>query len=204
MPLQYHTIVDISLELDPKNYAMRTPAGFKKDMQFEMEVLKEHDAPGGAGQIVRGVHMRLHAGSHVDAPEHNVPGGTVATYMWDFAGGGFTQRPLIEALAATGVNVALPGQVNSRREALQGFFETAGLIDIESRSIEIEVSYPNFDDYWSAQTALANPAVQALRKMSESEVERLKARLRSTLADEQTGRIAYPARANAIKGRVPA
>jgi hypothetical protein len=62
-------IVDISLELDPKNFAMRTPAGFKKDMQFAMEVIKEHDAPGGAGQIVRGVHMRLHAGSHVDAPE---------------------------------------------------------------------------------------------------------------------------------------
>jgi hypothetical protein len=76
MPLQYQTIVDISLELDPKNFAMRTPAGFKRDMQFEMEVLKEHDAPGGAGQIVRGVHMRLHAGSHVDAPEHNVRGGT--------------------------------------------------------------------------------------------------------------------------------
>jgi len=69
-------IIDISLELDPKNFAMRTPAGFKKDMQFAMEVIKEHDAPGGAGQIVRGVHMRLHAGSHVDAPEHNVCGGT--------------------------------------------------------------------------------------------------------------------------------
>src|SRR6267378_7131322 len=76
MPLAFQTIVDISLELDPKSYSMRTPAGFKKDMQFEMEVLKEHDAPGGAGQIVRGVHMRLHAGSHVDAPEHNVRGGT--------------------------------------------------------------------------------------------------------------------------------
>src|ERR1051325_9354583 len=70
------TIVDLSLELDPKNFAMRTPAGFKKDMQFAMEVIKEHDAPGGAGQIVRGVHMRLHAGSHIDAPEHNVRGGT--------------------------------------------------------------------------------------------------------------------------------
>jgi hypothetical protein len=31
-------IVDISLELDPKNFAMRTPAGFKKDMQFAMEL----------------------------------------------------------------------------------------------------------------------------------------------------------------------
>jgi kynurenine formamidase len=68
-------LIDISLELDPKNFGMRTPAGFSKDLQFAMEVLKEHDAPGGAGQIVRGVHMRLHAGSHVDAPEHMVKGG---------------------------------------------------------------------------------------------------------------------------------
>ena len=76
MPLTFDDIVDISLELDPRNFAMRTPAGFSKDLQFAMEVLKEHDAPGGAGQIVRGVHMRLHAGSHVDAPEHNVRGGS--------------------------------------------------------------------------------------------------------------------------------
>jgi kynurenine formamidase len=76
MKIEYDTIIDLSLELDPASYSMRTPAGFKRDMQFELEVLKEHDAPGGAGQIVRGVHMRLHAGSHVDAPEHNVRGGT--------------------------------------------------------------------------------------------------------------------------------
>ena len=56
MSLAIEKIIDISLELDPKNFGMRTPAGFKKDMQFEMEILKEHDAPGGAGQIVRGVH----------------------------------------------------------------------------------------------------------------------------------------------------
>ena len=76
MQIARDTIIDISLELDARNFGMRTPAGFKKDMQFAMEVIKEHDAPGGAGQIVRGVHMRLHAGSHVDAPEHNVRGGT--------------------------------------------------------------------------------------------------------------------------------
>ena len=76
MTTQFQRIVDISLELDPNNFAMRTPAGFTKDMQFEMEVIKEHDSPGGAGQIVRGMHMRLHAGSHVDAPEHNLRGGT--------------------------------------------------------------------------------------------------------------------------------
>jgi arylformamidase len=75
MSLNIRRIVDISLELDSSKFEMRTPPGFKKDMQFQIELLKEHDAPGGAGQIVRGVHMRLHAGSHVDAPEHNVKGG---------------------------------------------------------------------------------------------------------------------------------
>ena len=44
MKVEYDTIVDLSLELDPGSYSMRTPAGFKRDMQFEMEVLKEHDA----------------------------------------------------------------------------------------------------------------------------------------------------------------
>jgi arylformamidase len=75
MPLSISRIIDISLELDDSKFAMRTPPGFKKDLQFKMEVLKEHDAPEGAGQVVRGVHMRLHAGSHIDAPEHNVKGG---------------------------------------------------------------------------------------------------------------------------------
>ena len=68
-------LIDISLELDARNFHLRTPAGFKRDMQFEVEVIKDFDAAGGAGQIVRGVHMRLHAGSHVDAPEHFVKGG---------------------------------------------------------------------------------------------------------------------------------
>jgi arylformamidase len=75
MTLRFGKIIDISLELDANQYRMHTPKGFSRDMQFAVEVLKEHDAPGGAGQIVRGVHMRLHAGSHVDAPEHMVKGG---------------------------------------------------------------------------------------------------------------------------------
>src|SRR5579863_7586182 len=75
MTLRIGRIIDISLALDANQYRMHTPKGFSKDMQFAVETLKEHDAPGGAGQIVRGVHMRLHAGSHVDAPEHMVKGG---------------------------------------------------------------------------------------------------------------------------------
>jgi arylformamidase len=108
-------IIDISLELDGERYRMHTPKGFARDMQFEVEVLKEHDAPGGAGQIVRGVHMRLHAGSHVDAPEHMVKGGkqlqdlpletfagaaVVADLRHRVPGGGITAADLERAVGA--------------------------------------------------------------------------------------------------------
>jgi kynurenine formamidase len=79
MAVAIRKIVDISLALENTKFTMRTPLGFKKDMQFEMEVLKEHDSAEGGQQIVRGVHMRLHAGSHVDAPEHNTKGAAQIT-----------------------------------------------------------------------------------------------------------------------------
>ena len=108
-------LIDISLELDARNFHMRTPAGFKRDMQFEVEVIKDFDAAGGAGQIVRGVHMRLHAGSHVDAPEHFVKGGkqihelpletfygpaVIADLRHRMPGGGITADDLEKAVGA--------------------------------------------------------------------------------------------------------
>jgi ubiquinone/menaquinone biosynthesis C-methylase UbiE len=133
------------------------------------------------------------------------PGGSIGTYMWDFFGKGFPQEPLRDALQA--MNVTVPptlGIENARMENLRRFFESAGLKQVATRTIEIEVSYSNFDDYWASQTGLANPAIQAIRKMPSTQVERLKDNLRKTLPTDRSGRIAYPARANALKGRVPA
>ena len=66
-------LIDISLPLDASTFHMRTYSGFRKDMQFEVEVIKAYE-DGGYGQIVRGAHMRLHAGTHVDAPSHMIKG----------------------------------------------------------------------------------------------------------------------------------
>jgi arylformamidase len=117
MLLRPEAIIDLSLELDSRSFAMRTPAGFKRDMQFAMEVLKEHDAPGGAGQIVRGVHMRLHAGSHVDAPEHNVPGGTqihelpLETFIGDAIVADLRDKLPGKAISAQDLQAAVGGRV---------------------------------------------------------------------------------------------
>jgi arylformamidase len=71
--LHERRMIDVSLDLDASSYKMRSYEGFTKDMQFELEVIKDY--PGGLGQIVRGAHMRLHAGTHIDAPSHMVQGG---------------------------------------------------------------------------------------------------------------------------------
>jgi ubiquinone/menaquinone biosynthesis C-methylase UbiE len=131
------------------------------------------------------------------------PGGIAGTYMWDFQGGGFTQRPLRDAIVAMGVPLGpATGEEKSTGEALSGYFRSAGFERIERRTIDIEVSYADFDAYWRSQTALPNPAVQAIRKMTEQDVTRLKDSLRERLSGPG-GRIAYPARANAVKGVVP-
>jgi kynurenine formamidase len=64
-------LIDISLPLGA-GYEMHTPEGVT-DLQIRFELLKDY--PGGAGQRVSGVRMRVHHGTHVDAPMHFVPGG---------------------------------------------------------------------------------------------------------------------------------
>jgi ubiquinone/menaquinone biosynthesis C-methylase UbiE len=132
------------------------------------------------------------------------PGGTVGTYVWDFLGGGSPQQPLREAIESMGIAVPpTPGHANSRVERLNELFRAASLDQIATRMIEINVTYPDFDTYWSGQTALANTVVQYLREMTATDVEKVKAHLRERLTTDGGGRIAYKARASAAKGQVP-
>ena len=132
------------------------------------------------------------------------PGGTIGTYMWDIFNKGLPQYPLRDALEKMGIEVPyLPGHAHSRMENMEGYFKAAGLAEVLTRTIEVDVVYANFDDFWAGQTALANYVVQHIRNMSAADVERLKADLRATLPKDKNGHIAYKARANAVKGRAP-
>jgi arylformamidase len=102
-------ILDISLELY-EGIPLAVPAGSARDLAFRLEVLKEYDAPGGAGQIVRGLHMRLHAGTHVDVPLHFVKGGL----------------PLAEVPLETFVGEALVADLSHK-----GFNEPITVADLE-------------------------------------------------------------------------
>jgi len=132
------------------------------------------------------------------------PGGTVATYVWDFLSGGSPVQPVREAIEAIGVAVApTPGHENASREQLEKVFKSTSLDQVATRMIEIDVCYPDFDIFWASQTGLANNVVQYLQKMTAAEVEKVKAHLREQLPSDRSGQIAYKARACAAKGRVP-
>ena len=84
-------------------------------------------------------------------------GGTVATYMWDLPGRATTQQPMIDALEGMGVELRRPpAHQDSRIDVLSGLFDAGGLKDVASRSIEIQATFKDFDEYWASQTGLTN------------------------------------------------
>lgn len=131
------------------------------------------------------------------------PGGTVATYVWDGPDKGHPQQPLLDALKTMGVELSrLPGDQDRPIGALRNLFNASGLGNVTGRSIEIQLAFRDFDEFWTAQTGIANRSVQAIRKMTETDVERLKASLRDRLPTDGDGCITYMARANAVKGQL--
>jgi ubiquinone/menaquinone biosynthesis C-methylase UbiE len=131
------------------------------------------------------------------------PGGLIATYMWDVLGGGFTMEPLRKALDEINIPTPIPGAEVVRIENLDRLWNEAELDEIATRRIDITVTYSDFDDFWTANTGIANSVSNAIAKLSPADVGKLKNRLRDMLPTDSEGRISYGACANAVKGRVP-
>ncbi|MGA8952897.1 MAG: class I SAM-dependent methyltransferase [Xanthobacteraceae bacterium] len=131
------------------------------------------------------------------------PGGVVASYMWDFPGGGFPIRPLGAAMKSLGLSEPpRPNVEASRRETMEALWGEAGLQAVETTVIRIRVAFVDFDDFWNSSTVPVGPSGKALSEMPPSTREQLKARLREQLPIAADGSIAYEAFANAVKGRV--
>jgi ubiquinone/menaquinone biosynthesis C-methylase UbiE len=130
------------------------------------------------------------------------PGGLIASYMWDIPRGGFTMEPIRRALDEMGIATPMPGAEGSRMERMRDLWEQAELGDVESKRIDVSFTYDDFDDFWDANTGMANTVVNAVRALTPAKAEELKERLRATLTTDPNGRITYGSFANAVKGRV--
>jgi SAM-dependent methyltransferase len=128
------------------------------------------------------------------------PGGIVAAYAWDMAGGGFPYAVLHSELRDMGVAVPSPPSADaSGLEKMRNLWAGAGLESVDTREIAVQRTFDDFDEYWA--TVRGGPSVGAqLAEMPADDTERLKARIRARLTADSAGRITYGARANAIKG----
>ena len=130
------------------------------------------------------------------------PEGSVATYMWDINGGGFTMEPIREVLCEMGIATAFFGAEFTEQGGMRKLWESAGLDAVVVRRIEIRLTFTDFDDFWISNTETDGTIPNAINSMSGSDVEELRERLRGHLPTDAQGRISYVAHANAVKGQV--
>jgi SAM-dependent methyltransferase len=129
--------------------------------------------------------------------------GIVTAYGWDLADGGFPYDSLFREMRAMGLEVpAPPSPEASRRDRLHALWTGAGLDAVDTTEIVVERSFLDFPAYWT--TVLGSASVgRQLRALSAKDTARLQSRLQACLPADGTGRIAYSARAHAVRGRVP-
>lgn len=130
-------------------------------------------------------------------------GGIVSAYAWDLAGGGFPYELVHAQMRELGAQVLAPPSPDaSRLDSLRALWLGAGLEQVETREIIVQRSFTGFDDYWA--TLLGGPSVgPGLAALGPEQSEKLQNHLRARLPTDASGRIAYSARANAVKGRTP-
>jgi len=131
-------------------------------------------------------------------------GGTVAGYVWDFAAGLAPNAPLGRGMRRLGAEVPrVVGTDDSTIEGLKGLFERAGFQAIATRTIDVTLAYPDFEDFWGAQTPSFNPVTKAIMALPDADRARLIETVRASLPPSADGSITYSARANAIKATAP-
>jgi trans-aconitate methyltransferase len=133
-------------------------------------------------------------------------GGTVALYVWDYAGGMQMLRTFWDVAAEVhpqGVEFD-----EARRfpicepDALGALFAKAGLAQVETAPIEIKTVFNGFDDYWTPFLSKTGPAPAYLATLPDSLRDQIRDRLASRLHADADGRIELTARAWAVHGTV--
>ena len=132
------------------------------------------------------------------------PYGTVGGYVWDFADDRSPSWPFNRAVQTLGIEPPqLPGTSDSTLDGLQVLFAGVGFDDIATRAIDATCAFRDFDTFWRTQTPLMHPVGKLVAALSEADRAALKDAVRAQVPASPDGKIAYAARANAVKGRAP-
>ncbi len=131
------------------------------------------------------------------------PGGTIAAYHWDMAGGGFPLQAILDAVRADGHGLPPPpSNWVSSPEASQTLWREAGLVGVQTACFEVQRAFDSTDQVW--RSAQGNPRLRALfASLAPEARERLQARVRDQLGAREGQPLVLRARATAVKGRRP-
>ncbi|MBB3675998.1 class I SAM-dependent methyltransferase [Modestobacter versicolor] len=135
------------------------------------------------------------------------PGGLVAAYVWDYAGGMELMR--LFWAAATRVTLAAGSLDEGARfpvcapGPLGGLFRGAGLTDVVTGSIDVPTVFADFDDYWTPFLGGTGHAPAYVATLGRDDRTALREALRADVPVRDDGSIALTARAWTVRGRVP-
>jgi SAM-dependent methyltransferase len=130
--------------------------------------------------------------------------GTIAAYVWDYAG----RMEFLRAFwdAAVALDAAAVTADEGRRfplcrpEPLEHAFDAAGLEGVEVRSIDVPTPFADFEDYWQPFLEGQGPAPTYAMSLGEAQRGRLRDTVRARLPIAPDGSISLVARAWAIRG----
>ncbi|MFE5295559.1 class I SAM-dependent methyltransferase [Streptomyces sp. NPDC056632] len=134
-------------------------------------------------------------------------GGTVAAYVWDYAGGMGFLRAFWEAAVQVDPSAAI--QDESRRfrlcrpDPLRALWVRAGLEDVAVAPIEVATVFAGFPDLWEPFLAGQGPAPAYVASLAPGLRDRLRDTLGRAVPTRSDGSIALTARAWAVRGRRP-
>ena len=132
------------------------------------------------------------------------PGGLIAACIWNFAAELSPSGPLRRAMRVIGIEAPpVPGTDTSGGGVLAGLFEKAGLKGLDTNSIEVAVSFRDFDDFWRSQTPHYAPTTGVIAALSLKDRLRLMEAVRDYLRPLHDG-VGYSAWAIAVRGYCPA
>jgi SAM-dependent methyltransferase len=131
-------------------------------------------------------------------------GGTVASYVWDYADGMQFLRYFWDAVSELDGNASSLDEGKRfplcRPEALRKLFEEAGLRGIAVDSIKVPTEFASFEDYWRPFEGGQGPAPGYVSTLGPQKRAELKKRLSETLPISEDGSIRLTAKAWAVRG----
>lgn len=132
--------------------------------------------------------------------------GTIAAYVWDYAGKMELIRFFWDAAVELDASAAELDEgirfPSCRPQALEKLFAGAGLQGIDVEPIDIATPFADFDDYWRPFLGGQGPAPAYVMSLAEMARERLREHIRERLPIAANGSISLTARAWAIRATV--